>query len=148
MVPSQRNSRPVTLLRNLVRTNQRLRLRDTLLCESMGLQPSEFDVIATLGNTDGMRMCDLATKTLMSPPNITRVVKKLEERGLVSRMRSKTSDREVVAALTSEGTATFERTYPHMVQQLRDDFDGRLTLDEQDALIALLSRLMDDDGAE
>jgi len=148
MVVSERNSRAVTLLRHLVRSHQRLRAADAAECQALGLSSSEFDVIATLGNTDGLRMCDLASKTLMSPPNITRVVKRLAERGWVTRLRSPTCEREVVAKLTDEGERVFAQTYPVVVRGLRDDIDQRLTPAEQDALIALLLRLTDDDASD
>ena len=141
MVVSERNSRAVTLLRHLVRAHQRIRANDAAQCTALGLTSSEFDVVATLGNTDGLRMCDLASNTLMSPPNITRVIKRLSERGLVTRVRSPSCEREVVAQLTAEGESVFAEAYPIVVQALRDDLNSRLSTSEQDVVIELLHRL-------
>ncbi len=143
MVKSERNSRPITLLRTLVRAYQTTKGHDSSLVAKLGISASEFDIIATLGNTDGLRMCDLASKTLMSAPNITRVVKKLEESRLVERTRAVTSDREVLARLTPAGERVFDESYPVVVDGVRAFFDAHLDADEQEQLIELLQKLLD-----
>src|SRR5262245_55567189 len=50
-----------------------------------GLALGEFDMVAELGNTEGLRMGALAQKMITSPANVTRIAAQLEERGWVQR---------------------------------------------------------------
>jgi MarR family transcriptional regulator, 2-MHQ and catechol-resistance regulon repressor len=142
MAQSFRDSATLALLRALHRSYRDVQCVDSQhLEEKWGLQHSEFDVIATLGNTDGIRMGEIAARTLSSPANVTRLVKRLEGRGLVERQRSPQSDREVIARLTPAGAELFEDSYPAQVRFLKAWFDDRLSQDEQEALIRALQTL-------
>ncbi len=144
MVESRRNTEAITLLRKIVRALQRMEAEDQALAKGHGLSMPEFDVVATLGNTAGLRMCDLAGRSLKTAPNVTRIAKKLEERGLLTRERSSESDREVIAKLTDAGEALFAAAYPEIADNRRADVDQRLTKTEQRALIDLLDKLVDE----
>ncbi len=142
MAENYRDSLTLSLLRALHRSYRDVQCADTQHLEGRwGLQHSEFDVIATLGNTAGIRMGEIAARTLSSPANVTRLVKRLEGRGLVERQRSPHSDREVIARLTAEGEALFEQSYPAQYEFLKTWFDERLDQDEQRALIGALRKL-------
>ena len=148
MAPNLRETPTLRLLRALHRAPRRIERVDGAGIALHGLQRAEFDVVATLGNTEGLRMGELASRMLTSPANVTRLVKALEKRGLVRRERSRTSDREVVARLTARGAALFERSYPAQVEYLRAAFEARLTPRQQETLIDLLGRLEDLPSAE
>ncbi len=141
MAESFRDTPTLTLLRALHRSYRDVHCADSANLRQWGLQHSEFDVIATLGNTCGVRMGDIARRTLSSPANVTRIVKRLEQRGLVARARSATSDREVVARLTAEGESLFEETYAAQYHFMKGFFEERLTETERDNLTALLNKL-------
>lgn len=142
MVENHRDSTTLSLLRALHRSYRDVQCADADNLETRwGLQHSEFDVIATLGNTDGIRMGEIAARTLSSPANVTRLVKRLEGRGLVERQRSPRSDREVIARLTPAGVALFEEAYPAQYAFVRDWFDARLTAAEQTLLTQALQKL-------
>ncbi len=138
---SYRDTPTLGLLRSLVRAAQQLQTWLHENAAGYGLSSSEFDLVLTLGNTEGLRMCDAATRMLTSAPNLTRVAKRLEDRGLVERRRSSESDREVIVRLTPAGIALFEAAYPQAYQLWRERFDARLTEREQADLAALLVRL-------
>lgn len=142
MAESFRDSLALSLLRALHRSYRDVQCADSSNLEARwGLQHSEFDVIATLGNTDGFRMGEIAARTLSSPANVTRLVKRLEGRGLVTRQRSPRSDREVIARLTPAGVALFEEAYPAQYDFMRAWFDERLSADEQALLTQALQKL-------
>lgn len=113
-----------------------------ILPPSIGLTLSEFDVIATLGNTDGMRMKDVASKTLTSPANTTRIVSDLEDRGLVVRHRSKQSDREVLATLTAKGNALFQKTFLEVARFTAETIDSALSERDQTRVATHLEALV------
>ena len=57
-------------------------------------------------------MSDLATKMVVSAANVTRVAQSLAAKGLVVRQRAEHSDREVLARLTPDGEALFQKHFP------------------------------------
>lgn len=115
--------------------------------ETHGLLMTEFDMIAALGNTKGLRMGELANAMITSPGNVTRVAQSLEKRGFVERKRAPNSDREVLAQLTLEGDAFFQKNFRTVATFTRDYIDKALSLDEQKKLAELLAKILDVDNA-
>lgn len=141
MVRSYRQTLPISLLRHLLRAARELERIGAETAGEFDLSLSELNVIDSLGNTEGLRMGEVAQRMLVSAPNVTRLVKKLEAAGVVRRSASEHSDREVIVRLTSTGEALFERTYPTGVAAVRQHFEERLSRADQEALLALLHRL-------
>lgn len=82
---------------------------------SLGLTPSQFDIIATLGNTEGMRFKELGEKTLCTKGTLTGIVDRLNEKGLVYRLASPTDGRSQIVCLTAAGEKLFTEIFPaHM----------------------------------
>ena len=79
------------------------------LISAADLSFPELDVLLTLGNTQGMRMKDIAGRMMgsSSTSNVTRLCIALEKRHLLMRRRSPESDREVIASLTANGQTLF-----------------------------------------
>ncbi|WP_323492085.1 MULTISPECIES: MarR family transcriptional regulator [unclassified Undibacterium] len=81
-----------------------------------GLTHSQFDIIATLGNTPGMCCKSLATKTLITKGTLTGVLDRLEQKGLVIRERGDQDRRQLFVKLSPAGEAVFEEVFPQMVE--------------------------------
>ena len=118
------------------------------LGERFDLALSEFDMIAALGNTSGLRMRELAEKMITSPGNVTRVAQALEKRGVVERQRAKHSDREVIARLTPAGQEFFRKHFLEVAAFTSGLFDSALTVVEQKQLANLLGKLWHDSKAQ
>ncbi|MCK9187795.1 MarR family winged helix-turn-helix transcriptional regulator [Acidithiobacillus sp.] len=88
----------------------------------LGLTPAQFDVIATLGNTQGMPLSQLAQKTLITKGTLTGIIDRLEEKGLVRREVPAGDRRSFRAVLTPEGEALFSRVFPTHTAYLRQTF--------------------------
>lgn len=110
--------------------------------DQLGMPMVEFDMLSTLGNTEGRRMKDLAASMITTPSNVTRVCAVMEEKGLVERRRSTESDREVIAKLTPKGEALFHEAFPKTVNFSARMMDTGLSRDEQQTLAALLDKLL------
>jgi DNA-binding MarR family transcriptional regulator len=81
----------------------------------LGLTPPQFDVVATLGNTEGMTAKELSEKTLITKGTLTGVIDRLIDKGLVSRATPPGDRRCVTIRLTAVGSALFDRVFPaHM----------------------------------
>jgi DNA-binding MarR family transcriptional regulator len=118
-----------------------IELHRKFLSQNYDLAVGEFDMIATLGNTAGLRMGELASKMIASPANATRIASRLEKRGMVIRRRSQESDREVVASLTPEGEAFFAKHFLDIVGFTRDTMASTLDPDQLEQLAELCQRV-------
>jgi DNA-binding MarR family transcriptional regulator len=67
------------------------------------LSMSHLSALASLEKASALSPRDLAAAEHVRPPSMTRIVARLEERGLVDRTRHATDGRQVVLALTPAG---------------------------------------------
>jgi len=89
---------------------------------SLGLTPPQFDIIATLGNTEGMSCKELGEKTLITKGTLTGVIDRLEDKGLVRRAIKTEDRRSMLIRLTHKGETEFERIFPPHVQHCKQPF--------------------------
>jgi MarR family transcriptional regulator, 2-MHQ and catechol-resistance regulon repressor len=127
-------------MRELVRTYGAFAAYSESHIRQLGLTPSQFDVIATLGNTDGMNMRELAEKTLVTKGTLTGIIDRLEAKKLVRREVPADNRRSFTIVLTPEGEAVFEEMFPAHIEYLKERFD-RLDSQDLEALRLLLQKL-------
>jgi MarR family 2-MHQ and catechol resistance regulon transcriptional repressor len=89
---------------------------------ALGFTESQFDIIATLGNTDGMTCKELGEKTLITKGTLTGVLDRLDKKGLIERARGHADQRQLFVKLTAVGANTFNEIFPQIVQQGRQNF--------------------------
>ena len=77
-----------------------------------GLSIDMWRVLAALSNNGGQRQVDLSEMTSIDVSTMSRLVSRLVRIGLVTRSRSKTSNREVVVALSPKGRTLVQRLIP------------------------------------
>jgi MarR family 2-MHQ and catechol resistance regulon transcriptional repressor len=106
---------------------------------SLGFTDSQFDIIATLGNTPGMTCKELGEKTLITKGTLTGVLDRLEQKGLIQRERGE-DRRQLFVKLTPEGELQFANAFPEVVKQGREIFSEYQT-EDYDALEAQLLKL-------
>jgi DNA-binding MarR family transcriptional regulator len=136
-VPRERYLRT---LRALARCFQAFQRHSGAHVRDLGLTPSQFDIIATLGNTPGMTFRELGDETLITKGTLTGVVDRLEARGLVRRVGAAHDARCTLVQLTPAGEAEFARAYPAHIAHLRKPF-AALSAADLDALEGMLDRL-------
>jgi len=90
----------------------------------LGLTPSQFDIVATLGNTEGLSFRELGARTLITKGTLTGVVDRLAARGLVERVVCDTDRRSVTVRLTGAGEREFQRVFVPHVGHCRRGFAG------------------------
>jgi len=96
---------------------------------TLDLTPSQFDIIATLGNTEGMSFKELGDKTLITKGTLTGVVDRLEAKGMVRRIINLEDRRSTVVQLTTEGEREFERVFAPHVQHCKQPLSDYTDLD-------------------
>lgn len=141
-MPTPSTSLPV--IRELVRCYQAFEAVSCAHIRTMGLTPPQFDIIATLGNTDGMRFKELGEKTLCTKGTLTGIVDRLAEKGLVKRVASPTDGRSQIVQLTQKGEQVFAKTFPAQLaymDQLLADVDQARMAHLQNELHALRETL-------
>ena len=126
-------------LRQLIRCTQAFERFSGAHVKKMGLTESQFDVIATLGNTAGMTCKALGERTLITKGTLTGVLDRMESRGLVSRKPDADDARRSHITLTRKGTVLFGEAFPAHLLHLQRAFD-RIPAEE---LAQLHSRLTD-----
>jgi len=84
------------------------------LGEAVGLSVVEYTVLDALSRQDGwhMRMQQLARATALSPSATTRLVTRLEDRGLLTRILCADDRRGIYTELTSAGKELYEKAHP------------------------------------
>lgn len=127
-------------LRELVRCTQAFERFSASHIRSLGLTPAQFDVIATLGNTDGMTCGELGDKTLITKGTLTGVLDRMEERGLIARRADRQDARRTHISLTQHGEALFVEAFPKHLDHLRRAFD-QVSAAELRGMAEVLSRL-------
>jgi MarR family 2-MHQ and catechol resistance regulon transcriptional repressor len=106
------------------------------------LSVAELRILRVLRERGSTPMNRFSTETMLSQPTITGMVDKLEERGLVKRVRSKEDRREVLIAITPKGDDTFVKGMD-LHRQFVERSLSALRPDEVDLLVPLLKRLAD-----
>jgi len=129
-----------TVLRQLLRTHQAFLSYAASHVHKLDLTLPQFDVIITLGGTAGMPYKTLGEKTLITKGTLTGVINRLEDKGLIQRVASKTDGRSQIIRLTETGNALFERTFPEHLQFINRLFND-YSLEDVATLEADLVRL-------
>ena len=129
-------------LRQLVGCAQAFERYSSGHVRTLGLTESQFDVVATLGNTTGMTCKELGERTLITKGTLTGVLDRMEARGLITRRVDANDARRTHIALTAEGEALFADVFPAHMKHLERAF-SRLSERELNGLRAGLSDLRD-----
>ncbi|WP_394780803.1 MarR family winged helix-turn-helix transcriptional regulator [Undibacterium sp.] len=115
----ERFLRSVRLLAECMQTFERTSAEHV---RQLGFTHSQFDIIATLGNTPGMTCKDLGDKTLITKGTLTGVLDRLEQKGLIERERGCTDRRQLVVKLSPQGEAVFQEIFPQVINKGKKNF--------------------------
>ena len=115
---------------------------------AVGLSLAEHELLIRLSQSADhqLRMYDLASLLLLSKSGITRVVDRLERRGLVARKMSDTDRRVVLACLTDEGRAILEEARPFIAGGVDEFFSSHLNAREIASLRSILRKVLTGNG--
>ncbi len=122
-----------------------LRELDRSLDSEQRMTVSEFDVLITLDNAPDrrLRMTDLAQATMLSSGGMTRLVGRLEQRGLVRRDPDPNDARAFQASLTQAGRTSLAKariTHDKVIANLLGE---HLTPRAAQTLTGLLDRVLE-----
>lgn len=105
-----------------------------------GLTTPQFGVLEALYHLGPLPLGELADKLLVTGGNITYVMDRLAEQGLVERIRSKEDRRVVLACLTTDGQELVSEVFPDHADFVKGQMSA-LEEEEQETLRELLKKL-------
>jgi DNA-binding MarR family transcriptional regulator len=98
-----------------------------------------YDVLLELERAGGeLRVGELGERLVIEPHNVTRLVDRLEAKGLLKRRRAADDQRGVCAVLTGRGAALRRDMWAHYRAAIHDAFGAALPPGDAEALTALL----------
>jgi DNA-binding MarR family transcriptional regulator len=103
-----------------------------------------YDVLLELNAVRiGMRMQDLAMRTVVSRTRVSRIVAELEARGLVERAVDPNDARAAVVTITASGRQELRRAAPVYLEGIDEHFNRYLSSAQRNAVAAALQRVVD-----
>ena len=124
---------------NLVRTGALLQHSFAEMMKAQGITPTQYNVLRILRGAGRAGLCrhEIRDRLLTPVPDVTRLLDRLVDGGLVTRERSETDRRMVTARLTEQGRATLayldrptarelDRLLGHMSEEALDSLSGLL----------------------
>ncbi len=142
-MPDLKDDPYLKLVRPLVEAYLAFWRADSRHIRSLRLTPSQFDVIATLGDSAGMTCAELSAKTLVTKGTLTGVLDRLTAKGLIRRDAVKSDRRYTTIRLTPKGEALFRKVYGEHIAFLRPFFERAVSRKDVDQAVAILGRLRD-----
>jgi DNA-binding MarR family transcriptional regulator len=133
----QFSARSLAVWRGLLRVHAHVvAAQNADLEDKLGLSVTEWEVLHALATApDGQRRVrDVAGIVLLTSGGVTRLVNRLEQRGLVARVACPDDKRGTSIAITDTGRGTYQQARPADV--LQELFLNRLTDAQQQQLIA------------
>ncbi len=125
----------------LQRTAERLLQGMAELVKPAGLSPPQYTVLRILraARPAGLSCREIAARMITRDPDITRLLDRLEDRGLVARSRER-ADRRVITARITEGGARILASLDRLVLALHARQFRHLGRERLETLIDLLER--------
>lgn len=121
----------------LARVFQKIDGRSERFFRSFGLNTGQFDVLAQVGAASGMTQQELADRLLVTKGNVSQLIAKMEQDGLVTRRQE---GRRNCLSLTARGAELYNLVVPQQ-EALISDALAPLSDDEQRELLRLLRKL-------
>ncbi|WP_261816312.1 MarR family winged helix-turn-helix transcriptional regulator [Vibrio gallicus] len=135
----------IELVTQFVRFSNQISSARHDFCKQYSLNPSEFDVLATLfraGLPHELSAKELKDRTLLpSSGALSNRIDRLENKGLVVRRHDLVDKRGVKIRLSEQGISMVEKVSPLFFSVMSDHFIG-LENEEQEQLKALMQKLL------
>jgi len=112
------------------------------VCAGFGLTASHYNVLRILagGPESGYARADIIERMIDRGPDVTRLMDRLEEQGLVRRQCSEADRRVTLHRITEEGEALLEEMHADICAVQRR-FAARLSEEDQQALSTLCAKV-------
>ncbi|MFP5412779.1 MAG: homoprotocatechuate degradation operon regulator HpaR [Gammaproteobacteria bacterium] len=124
----------------LLRSHQAVMAEFRPILREHGITDTQWRVLRALTTAESLRASQLAALTLVSGPSLTRILKALEQRRLISRRAEADDQRAARIAISAAGRRLIATVAPHSEARYRA-IGERIGADRMDQLYALLGEL-------
>jgi DNA-binding MarR family transcriptional regulator len=129
----------------MLRTADLLSRQTAAVVEPFGITAQQFNVLrilrgAGLAGTDGLPTLEVGERMVEQTPGVTRLLDRLEAKGLVRRQRCPKDRRQHLCWITQKGTDLLAQIDAPILASSRAAMKG-LTTDQQTALVGLLDAI-------
>lgn len=141
MKPTPSAELAARLRRAVTRMNRRLR------ATSLGeISPAQASMLATIEILEGPSLGELATVEQIQPPSVTRLVKGLQDAGLIVQRTDENDRRSTRVAITAKGKKALTEIRDRKTQFINSKLSGLSPKDLEAAekLVLLLERLLEE----
>ena len=109
-----------------------------------GLSLTAYEVLLHLSRApaEGLRMQELARRSVLSKSGLTRLIDRMEKDGLVARRACPSDRRGTFAVITDAGREAQARAAPVHLRGVREHFASHLTEEEARAVRDALSKMI------
>ncbi len=107
----------------------------------------QWRVLRVLAETGPLEATELAGRASILPPSLTRIIKALEERQLITRNRVKDDGRRALLAITPSGVALIEDLAPERIA-IYEAIEGRYGAEQYERLLDMLESLIQSESSE
>jgi DNA-binding MarR family transcriptional regulator len=127
---------------SVMRTADLLRRRMAAVVEPFGITVQQFNVLRILrgGGSEGLPTLEVGARMIEETPGVTRLLDRLEAKGLVRRQRCPKDRRQHLCWITQKGLDLLAGLDAPIVRHSDEALEG-LTRDEQSSLIRLLDQV-------
>jgi homoprotocatechuate degradation regulator HpaR len=139
MTDSPRSTR-LALPMALLRARETVMARFRPLLDQHGINEQQWRVIRVLAEHDSLDASDLAAKANILAPSLTRMIRSMDDRGLIRRGKDQGDGRRVVLSITLQGRALIEAVAPDTAR-IYAAIDAEFGAERMAALLALLDEL-------
>ena len=95
-------------------------------CAEFDLTHAQYNVLRIVrGAPEGRARTEIGSRMLDRAPDVTRILDRLEKRGLVERARGDQDRRQSIARITRKGSALLDQIEPR-IREVHDWFAGRV----------------------
>jgi DNA-binding MarR family transcriptional regulator len=124
---------------NILRTADALRQGELALFKSVGLSPSQYNLLRILrgAGAEGLACQEIGERMISRDPDVTRLLDRLEARALVTRSRQQSDRRVVTARITEKGLDLLQRLDEPVIEVHRRQL-SHLGRDQLQKLVELL----------
>ena len=141
-LPKTSRSLPIALLRAREEVMGPIRAMLT----DVGITEQQWRVLRVLDESGALEPTRIAEESCLLLPSLTRILQKLEDRGLIARQRDETDKRKQIVQITPAGSEVIAANLQTSVA-LNDQVRMRLGTERYEALLDLLNELSEG-GAE
>jgi DNA-binding MarR family transcriptional regulator len=142
-MPDLRSDPVMQVLRPLVEAYWAFWRVDSAHIRSLRLTPAQYDVLVTLGDTDGMTCSQLSKATLLTKGTMTGLLDRLAAKNLIERAGVEGDRRQILIRLTKTGDELFRKVFPKHTAFLKPFFERAISASEAKQMKQLLERLRD-----